>query len=84
VRICFVYRTFQEYPEKISLKDNISHAVVAIKITTSHCVYLNMETAGQLTDCSNTLGNMHTNARENITRTYAKRKAGYFFVAKPV
>ena len=27
-----------------------------------------------------TLRNIHTNARENITRTRAKRKAGYFFV----
>jgi hypothetical protein len=40
-----------------------------------------MVTARLLTNCSNTLRNMHTNARENITRTYAKRKAGYFFVA---
>ena len=26
----------------------------------------------------------HTNARQNITRTLAKRKAGYFFVANSV
>jgi len=32
-----------------------------------------------LTNCSNTLRNIHTNARENITRTRAKRKSGYFF-----
>ena len=41
-------------------------------------------TARLLTNCSNTLGNLHTNARENITRTRAKRKAGYFFVAHSV
>ena len=31
-----------------------------------------------------TLRNIHTNARENITRTSAKPKAGYFFMAHPV
>jgi hypothetical protein len=36
------------------------------------------------TNCSNTLRNMHNNARENITRTRAERKVGYFFVAHPV
>jgi hypothetical protein len=36
------------------------------------------------TNCSNTLRSIHTNARKNITRTRAKRKAGYFFVAHPV
>jgi len=40
-----------------------------------------MVTARLLTNCSNTLRNMHTDARENITRTRAKRKGGYFFVA---
>ena len=49
-----------------------------------HRVYLNMVTARLLTNCSNTLRNIHTNARENITRTRAKRKAGYFFVAHSV
>jgi len=34
--------------------------------------------------CSNTLRNIHTNGRENITRTRTKRKAGYFFVAHPI
>ena len=43
-----------------------------------------MVTARLLTNCSNTLRNIHTNARENIARTRAKRKAGYFFVAHPV
>jgi uncharacterized membrane protein len=38
-------------------------------------------TAGLLTNCSNTLRNIHTNAKENITRTLAKQMAGYFFVA---
>ena len=37
-----------------------------------------------LTNGSNNLGNVHTNGRENITRTHAKRKAGYFFVARSV
>ena len=63
---------------------NISHAVAAIKITMLHRVYFNMVTARLLTNCSNTLHNIHTNARENITRTRAKRKAGYFFVAHSV
>jgi len=40
-----------------------------------------MVTARLLTNCSKTLGIIHTNARENITRTRAKRKAGYLFVA---
>jgi len=40
-----------------------------------HRVYLNMVTARPLTNCSNTLRNIHINARENITRTGAKRKA---------
>ena len=43
-----------------------------------------MVTARLLTNCSNTLRNIHTNARENITRTRAKRKAGYFFMAHSV
>jgi len=68
----------------LELKDNISHAVAAIKITMLHRVYLNMVTAQLLTNCSNTLRNIHTNARENIMRTCAKRKADYIFVAHPV
>ena len=40
-----------------------------------------MVTARLLTNSSNTLRNVHINARENITRTRAKRKAGYFSVA---
>ena len=43
-----------------------------------------MVTARLLTNCSNTLRNIHTKARENITRTRGKRKAGYFFVAHSV
>jgi len=65
------------------LKD-IRHAVAAIRITKLHPVYLNMVTVRLLTNCSNALRNVHTNARENITRTRAKRKTGYFFVAHPV
>jgi len=49
-----------------------------------HRIYLNMVTARLLTNCSNAPPNIHTNARENITRTRAKRKAGYFFVTHPV
>jgi hypothetical protein len=41
-------------------------------------------TARLLTNFSNTLRNIHTNARENITRTRPKRKAGYFIMAHPV
>ena len=66
------------------LKDNISHAVAAIKITMLHRVYLNMVTARLLTNCSNIGRNIHTNAKENITSTRAKRKAGYFLVAHSV
>jgi len=65
------------------MKDNISHAVVAIKINMLHLLYLNMVTARLLTNRSNTLHNIHTNTRENITRICAKRKVGYFFVAHP-
>ena len=36
-----------------------------------------------MTNCSNTLHNTHVNTRQNITRTRAKRKAGYFSVAHP-
>jgi hypothetical protein len=43
-----------------------------------------MVTAWLLTNFSNTLCNIHAKARENITRTHAKWKAGYFFVAHPV
>ena len=63
------------------LQDNISHAVAAIKITMLYQLHLNMVTARLLTKCSNTLHNIHTKARKNITRTRAKWKAGYFFVA---
>ena len=66
------------------LKDNISHAVAAFKITMLHRVYLNMVTERLLTNCSDTLRNKHTNARENITSTRSKRKAGCFFVAHSV
>jgi len=66
------------------LKDIISHAVAAIKITVLHPVYLNMVTALLFTNCSNAPRNIHTNATENITRTRVKRKGGYFFVAHPV
>jgi len=55
-----------------------------IKITMLHRAYLNTVTARLLTNYSNTLRNIYTNARQNITRTRAKRKAGYFFVAHPV
>jgi len=61
-----------------------SHAAAAIKITMLHRVYLNMVTARLLTKCSHTLRNIHTNARENITRTREKLKAGCFFVAQPL
>ena len=57
VRICFVYRTFRVSSETLEmygiriksahdteLKDNISHADVAIKITMLHPVYLNTVT----------------------------------------
>jgi len=43
-----------------------------------------MVTARLFIICSNTLRNIHTNVRENIKRTCAKRKAGYFFVVHPV
>jgi hypothetical protein len=43
-----------------------------------------MVTARLLTNYSSTLRDIHTNARENITRTRAKRKAGYFFEAHSV
>ena len=66
------------------LKDIISHSVAAIKITVLCWVYLNMVTAQLFTNCSDTLHNICTNARQNITRTRAKRKAGYSFVAHPV
>jgi len=68
-------------PHTIQELKDISHAVAAIKITMLHWVYLNMVTAQLLIDCSNTLRNIHTNARENITRTCAKWEVGYFFVA---
>ena len=78
---------YESNPHTIQeLKDNISHAVAAIKTTMSHRVYLNTVTSRLLTNCSDTLRNIHvhTNARQNITRTLAKWKAGYFFVAHPV
>jgi len=43
-----------------------------------------MVPARLLTNCSNTLRNIHINARDNITRTRAKRKAGQFCVAHSV
>ena len=43
-----------------------------------------MVTARLLTNCSNIQRNIHTTARENIARTLAKGKAGYFFVAQSV
>ena len=76
---------YESNPHTIQeLKDNISVAVAAIKITMLHPVYLNVVTARMLTNCSNTLRNIYTNTRENITRTRAKRKAGYLFVVHPV
>ena len=45
---------------------------------------LKVVTAQLLTKCSNTLRDIHTKASENITRTRAKRKAGYFFVVHSV
>jgi len=76
---------YESNPHTIQeLKDNISHEVAAIKITMLHRVYVNMMTARLLTNCSNTLRIIHTNDRENITTTRAKRKAGYFFVAHSV
>ena len=76
----------QASPDKISyptpqrevgnfMKD-ISHAVAAIKIIVLHRHYTNMVTARLLTNCSDTLHNIHINPRENITRTRVKRKAG--------
>ena len=76
---------YESNPHTIQeLKDNISHAAAAIKTTMLHLVYCNMVTARLLTNCSNTLRNIHTNARVKITRRGAKRKADYFFVAHPV
>ena len=73
---------YESNPHTIQeLKANISHTVAAIKITMLRRVYLNIVTARLLTNCSNTLRNIHTNARENITRIRAKPKAGYFTVA---
>jgi len=72
---------YESNPHTIQELKDISHAVAAFKITMLHQVYLNMVTAQLLTNCSNTLRNIYTNARENITRTRAKWKAGYFFVA---
>ena len=40
-----------------------------------------MLTARLLTNCSSTLRNIHTDARENITRTRTKGKADYFFLS---
>jgi len=42
-----------------------------------------MVTARLLTNCSITLRNINTNARENITRTRAKGNVGYFFRGPP-
>jgi len=57
---------YESNPHTIQELKDISHAAAAIKITTLHRVYLNMVTARLLTNCSNTLRNMHTNARETI------------------
>ena len=43
-----------------------------------------MVTAQRLINCSNTLCNIYTKARENIKGARAKLKAGYFFMAHPV
>ena len=40
-----------------------------------------MVAARLLTNCSNSLRNIHNNNRQNITRTCAKWKAGYFSMA---
>ena len=46
------------YPHTIQeLKDNVSHAVAAIKITMLHRLYLNMVTARLLTNSLDTLRN---------------------------
>ena len=80
-----ILTVYESNPHTIQeLEDNLSHAVAAIKIAMLHRVYLNMVTARLLTNCSNTLHNIHTKARENITRTCAKRKAGYVFVAHSI
>ena len=75
---------YESTPHTIQELKDISHADAAITITMLHPVYLNMVTAQLFTNCSNTLRYIHTNARENITKTRAKRKAGYVFVAHPV
>jgi len=75
---------YESNPHTMQEPKEISHAVAAIKITMLHRIFFNMVTARLLTNCSNTLRNIHINARENITRTRAKRKAGYFFVAHTV
>jgi hypothetical protein len=75
---------YKSNPHTIWELKDIIHAVAAITVTMSHRVYLNMVTARLLINYSNTLSNIHTNARENTTRTRAKRKAGYFFVAHSV
>ena len=42
-----------------------------------------MLTARLLTNCSDTLRNIHTYARENITRTRAKTEGGLLFRGPP-
>jgi len=52
----FKSTVYESNPHTIQeLKDNISHAVAAIKITLLHRVYLNTVTAQLLANCSNTL-----------------------------
>jgi len=75
---------YKSNPHTIQELKDTSHAAAAIKITMLHCVYLNMATARLLTNCSDTLRNIRTNTRQNITRTRAKRKADYFFVAHSI
>jgi len=70
-------------PHTIQELKDISHAIAAIRITVLHRVYLNMVTERLLLTVQ-TLRNIHTNVRENTTRTCAKRKAGFFFVAHTV
>jgi hypothetical protein len=55
---------YESNPHTIQeLKDSISHAAAAIKIIVLHWAYLNMVTARLLTNCSNTLRNIHTKAK---------------------
>jgi len=73
-------------PRKSSLgrQHSVNTEINAVAIEDDQRWGAEMVTARLLTDCSDTLCDVHTNARENITRTRAKRKAGYFFVAHSV